>query len=192
MAPDLRPRRAVVAASNGITVIPHAALAPDPRLDAVMVCAGLDAHRIREHQVFGWLRHQARHGSDMGAISTGSLILARSGLPGGYKCTLHGENLSSIVEEIPDVEITQNLFEIDGDRFTCSDGTAALDMMLNIIAIDHGGELTASVSDRFIHQRIRTPGDHQRTAEQARLGIKSPKLLAAIMRMETTWRAPCP
>jgi transcriptional regulator GlxA family with amidase domain len=42
------------------------------------------------------------------------------------------------------------LFVIDGDRLTCSGGTAALDMMHALIEQDHGPALAAAVSDWFL------------------------------------------
>ena len=47
------------------------------------------------------------------------------------------------------------MFEIDGDRITCSGGVAALDMMVALITRDHGYELGAAVSDWFIHTHVR-------------------------------------
>ena len=41
------------------------------------------------------------------------------------------------LEEFPDLEITNDLFEIDGNRITCSGGTASLDLMLNLITVAH-------------------------------------------------------
>ena len=38
---------------------------------------------------------------------------------------------------------------------TCSGGTASLDMMLHLIAQAHGNALAATVSEQFIHDRIR-------------------------------------
>ena len=60
-------------------------------------------------------------------------------------------------EEFPELDITNDLFEVDGTRVTCSGGTASLDMMLNLIAQSHGAALAAEVSDQFIHDRIREP-----------------------------------
>src|SRR3546814_5479372 len=96
----------------------------------------------------GWLRKADRLGSDIGAICTGSYVLARAGLLDGYRCTIHWENLASFCEDFPDIEVTSELFEIDRNRFTCSGGTATIDMMLNVIARQHGHELAASVADR--------------------------------------------
>ena len=47
-------------------------------------------------------------------------------------------NLASFREAFPKAITSQELFEIDRNRYTCSGGTAPLDLMLTIIRRDHG------------------------------------------------------
>ncbi len=63
-------------------------------------------------------------------LCTGAHVLAQAGLLDGYRCTIHWENLPAFAERFPNLEVSNELFEIDRNRFTCSGGTAALDMML--------------------------------------------------------------
>jgi transcriptional regulator GlxA family with amidase domain len=179
-----------VMASNGIPVVPEASLAEAPPLDVLVVCAGIDAHLYEDRQVFAWLRRLARRPIEIGAISLGPYILAKAGLLDGYRCTLHWENLSGFMEAFPDLDVTSELFEIDRDRFTCSGGIAGLDLMLQAIAREHGPDLAAAVSEQFIHERIRDRHDRQRMALPARLGVRHPKLLAVVKRMEETLEEP--
>ena len=44
------------------------------------------------------------------------------------------ENIDAMREEFPHLDITNDLFEIDGTHITCCGGTAALDMMLYLIS----------------------------------------------------------
>jgi transcriptional regulator GlxA family with amidase domain len=175
-----------VPASNGIAVLPEASIENPPPLDALVVCAGIDAHLYDDRQVFGWLRRLARKPIEIGGLSLGTYVLARAGLLDGHRCTLHWENLTSFAEAFPDLAVTAELFEIDRDRFTCSGGTAALDLMLHLIGKQHGAALATAVSEQFIHERIRDATDRQRMALPARLGARHPKLLAVVKRMEET------
>ncbi len=86
--------------------------------------------------------------------------------------------------------MTTELFEIDRNRFTCSGGTAAIDLMLNMIARQHGHELAAQVADQFMHERIRDEHDHQRMSLPARLGVRHSKLLGVIGLMEQNLEEP--
>ena len=179
-----------VTASNGIELHPEGGLAAAERLDTVAVCSGTDVQRYGDKALMSWLRRMARRGADIGALCTGSHILARAGLLDGYRCTIHWENLAGFFEDFPDIEVSSELFEIDRNRFTCSGGTAAIDLMLNMIARQHGHELAAGVADQFLHERIRDHRDHQRMSLPARLGVQNPKLLKVIELMEANLEEP--
>jgi len=179
-----------VTASNGIELHPEGNLEAAERLDTVAVCSGADVQRYGEKALMSWLRRMARRGADIGALCTGSHILARAGLLDGYRCTIHWENLAGFFEDFPDIEVSSELFEIDRNRFTCSGGTAAIDLMLNVIARQHGHELAAGVADQFLHERIRDHRDHQRMSLPARLGVQNPKLLKVIELMEANLEEP--
>src|SRR5262245_14322803 len=173
-----------VKASNGIDLAPEGSIEQINAYQTVILCSGIDGHLYEDKNVFAALRRADRQGADIGALCTGSHILARANMLNGYRCTIHWENLASFSENFPDIEATSELFEVDRNRFTCSGGTAALDMMLNLVAQQHGQELAAQVSDQFIHERIRDRHDHQRMALPARLGVRHPKLLSVIKLME--------
>ncbi len=179
-----------VSASNGIVLHPEGGLDHATGLSTIILCSGIDGHLYEDRQVFAQLRRLDRQGADIGALCTGSHILAKAGLLDGHRCTIHWENLASFSEDFPEIVVTAELFEIDRNRFTCSGGTAALDMMLNLIATQHGHELAAAVSDQFIHERIRDRHDHQRMALPARLGVRHPKLIAVIEKMEQSLEEP--
>lgn len=171
---------APVEASNGIALVPQHGLDDTHWPDVVLVCAGLNVHRYGDPALLSWLRGQARRGVAVGAISTGTYLLARAGLLDGYRCTIHWENVLSLRESFPQLEVTEHVYEIDRNRYTCSGGTAALDLMLHLIARDHGAVLATRVGEQFLHDRLRTPGDSQRRGEQLLLLRQSPHLAAAI------------
>lgn len=179
-----------VAASNEVVLKVDGDLTVAENCDSVVICGGIDVHTINARALTGWLRKADRRGADLGAICTGSYVMAKAGLLDGHRCTIHWENLAGFCEDFPDIEVTSELFEIDRNRFTCSGGTAAIDMMLNVIARQHGHELAASVADQFMHERIRDQHDRQRISLPARLGVRHPKLLAVIGTMEQNLEEP--
>src|SRR5579883_1564658 len=150
---------AAVAASNGITVLPHAGVAEVEHCATVAVCAGVEAGAFDDRRSLAWLRRLAKRGTVIGAISTGTWVLAKAGLLQGHRCTIHWEELPSLAEAHPELDLTANLFEIDTSRFTCSGGTAALDLMLHMIGLRHGHDLATAVSEQFIHTSLRDAHD---------------------------------
>ena len=179
-----------VSASNGIAVVPEQPLSEVGRFPNLLVCAGTGVEDFHDEKLFGLLRRHSRNGALIGGVSGGPILLARAGLLGGRRCTLHWEHIPGFVEEFPDIEVTGDLFEIDGPVFTCAGGSAALDMMLHLITQQHGHDLAAAVSEQFIHDRIREAGDRQRMALRMRIGHSHPKLVAAISFMEDNLETP--
>ncbi len=179
-----------VTASCGIEFRPTATLEAANGFSTVMVCSGIDVYNYSNKTLDSWLRRMDRRGADIGALCTGTHFLARAGLLNDYRCTIHWENLAGFLEAFPEIEVSTELFEIDRNRFTCSGGTAALDMMLNVITRQHGYELAVQVADIFTHERIRDHHDHQRMSLPARLGVRHPKLLAVIALMEENLEEP--
>jgi transcriptional regulator GlxA family with amidase domain len=181
-----------VAASNGITLLPHAGMEDTDWAQIMFVCAGLDVQHHVDPALLRWLRARARSGCALGAISTGAFVLAAAGLLDGYRCTIHWENLLGLRESFPCLRVTEHVYEMDRDRYTCSGGTAALDLMLRLIRRSHGEALATRVSEQFIHDRLRTPGESQRMAERLSLLRQSPRLAAAINLMAAHVEHPLP
>jgi transcriptional regulator GlxA family with amidase domain len=179
-SPDGKP----VEASNGI-LLPTMPI--EMVLDGasyVFVCGGLRVQSAGTRQHLAILRKAARRGIAVGSLSTATYLLARAGLLGGYRCTIHWENRAAFEEEFPELNCTSKIYEIDRDRLTCSGGTAAMDMMLHLIADRHGPDLARSVANQFHHERIRDGHDDQRGSLLVTLAHLPPKLRTAIEAMQ--------
>jgi transcriptional regulator GlxA family with amidase domain len=181
---------AAVRASNGIEFAADGALDEARGLQLLLVCAGTRDRLPGETNLAKALRRLAHRGCAVGGISLGAYVLARAGLLDGCRCAVHWENLAAFAEEFPRVRTTADLFAVDGRRYTCSGGTAALDMMLQLIAARHGVALAKAVSEQFIHPQIRDAGEPQRMAIRARLGVANAKLVAAVGVMESALDEP--
>jgi len=181
---------APVTASNGMALMAEAGIADIERFPVVVVCASFGPETFDNKRVHAWLRRLDRQGSELGAIETGPYILAKAGLLKGYRITLHWENVPSFIEEFPDIEVTGELYEVDGKRFTCSGGTGALDLILHRISSAHGHDLAVAVSESLLHARIRNPADHQRMALGLRLRVRNPALLKIVQAMELNLEEP--
>jgi transcriptional regulator GlxA family with amidase domain len=132
----------------------------------------------------------ARRGLPVGAVCTGAQVIAEAGLLDGRRCTIHWENRDSFEEDFPDIEITQNVYVIDRDRFTAAGGTASTDLMLRLIARRHGADLANLVADQLIHTAIRSDRDEQRLSIPTRIGVRHPKLATVIHMMEDNIEEP--
>ncbi len=173
-----------VEASNGIRINVSGSYADIDIIPIVIVCGGTDIKNQSNPKLAANLRYLSSHGTALGAVCTGSHILAQAGLLDGYKCTIHWEFVEGFVEDFPDIEVSEDLFVIDRNRFCCAGGTAALDMMLYIIALHKSRDIAIDVSNMMIHHRIRDGNESQRMALRVRFGICHTMLLRAIAHME--------
>lgn len=171
-------------ASNGIAVAADGRYADAATASAAIVCAGLDVQTFEHRDLIARLRALSTRGVPLGALCTGAYVLARGGLLDGHRCTIHWENHEAFREDFPDLDVTLELFEIDRARFTCAGGTAAIDMMLSMIARQMGQEVAATVTDQLIHHRMRDAHERQRMELRARLGVAHPKLISVVAAME--------
>ena len=129
-------------------------------------------------------------GGRMAGICTGAWTLARAGLLDGRRATIHWENQDSFIEEFENVRLSKAVFVTDGNRLTSAGGTSAIDMMLKIIADDHGEELANAVADQMVYSSIRTGQDTQRLSIPTRIGVRHPKLSQVIQMMERNIEEP--
>jgi len=179
-----------VSSSSALTITPDGDAGSAADLDILFVCAGDKVHLTVDKPLLQWLRKLSQRKVALGALCTGSYLLARAGLLDGYRCTIHWENMASMREEFPTVVVSQELFEIDRDRYTCSGGIAPLDMMLNIITRHHNAQLAVAISEEFICERIRGRHDRQRVPLRLHLGTSQPKLMEAVALMEANLEEP--
>lgn len=176
--------------SSGISITSDYRITDELPAGALLVCGGIDVHVNNTAQVQGWLKKSAKKFSPIGALCTGSFLLAEAQLLDGYRCTIHWEHLATLRETHPNLIVSQELFEVDRDRYTCAGGVAALDMMLHLIRKEHGAELSAAISEQLICDRVRDKNDRQRIPLRHRLGTGQPKLLEAVSLMEANIEEP--
>ena len=177
-------------ASNGVRVSVAQSFRDAPNMDAVVVCAGVDVQLVDHRDLVVALRRLTKAGAAPGAVCTGAYVLAKAGLLDGYRATIHWENRAGVRADFPELDIGEDLFAIDRDRFTCAGGVAAADMMLSLIKRDHGEAVSSAVTDQLIHHRVREASERQRMDLRTRLGVADPKLLRVVSLMEQSIERP--
>ena len=160
------------------------------RDDTLLLCGGTQIQESTTKKLIGWLRREARRGLVMGGLCTAAYPMAKAGLLDGKKATIHWENQDSFAEEFLEVELTKTVFVCDSNRYTTAGGTSSIDLMLKIIADEHGEELANAVADQMIYSSIRTDQDTQRLSVPTRIGVRHPKLSKVIQMMEINIEEP--
>ncbi len=179
-----------VPASNGLSLSPDVSLADIGRVDVVFVCGGINVRDAVSPALLVALKRLADQGTPLGSLCTGGYALAKAGLLERYRATIHWENLSSLREEFPRVLISDQLFTIDRNRFTCSGGVAPLDLMLHLIDVKLGSSIAQRVSEQFIVDRIRGDTERQYVPLRAQVGVAHQSLIRVAAIMEANIERP--
>ncbi len=179
-----------VIASNGMALQSSLSVAESGTPENLFVCSSFHPENYIRTETVGWLRNLQRRGAVMGAMDTGCYLLAAAGLLRNRCLTMHWEAVPAFLENHPELEITNELFEIDRNLITCAGGTAAIDMMLHIIQAEFGRDLAIAVCEQFIKNGIRQKSDKQRIDLAARLKVHHPRLLRVLTLMEENLELP--
>ena len=188
---------AKVKASNGVEIGIDTSLEDERKLlqgkdrpAVVFICSGVNMERFDHKSVHAWLREEHKRGVAVGGLCTGAHILAKAGLLAHRRCAIHWENLPGFQEAFPETEVYADLFEIDDNIYTCAGGTAALDMMISLVARDHDENLVNAICEQALTDRVRAPHDRQRLPLRARLGVQNARILSIIEMMEANITEP--
>lgn len=186
-----------VRSSNGVEVAVNSSLAEERRKmtsyerpSMVVVCGGLNIETYSDKTVFAWLREEYNRGVAIGGLCTAAYVLAAAGLLSGKRCAIHWESLPGFAEKYPKANVFADLFEVEGNIYTCAGGTAAMDMMLSLIGEDFDDNLINRVCEQMLTDRVRSPSDRQRLPLRARLGVQNSKVLTIIELMEANLAEP--
>jgi transcriptional regulator GlxA family with amidase domain len=184
-------------ASNGIKLMVDMSLKEarervrgGERPDHVFICGSLGVERFHDRNLNAWIAALDRQKIGIGALDTGTWVLADAGVLDGRRCAIHWESLPAFSERFPDAEVYADLFEADGNCYTCAGGTASLDMMLHLIGEHLDEQIVTKVCEQALTDRMRSPTDRQRLPLRARLGLQNTKLLFIIELMEANIAEP--
>ena len=150
-----------VASSAALEIQPTLPFEQARKLDMLFICSGVHVKDAWSPLLGRSLRRLAATNLDLGALCTGTYLLAKSGVLNDHRCTIHWENIGSLREEFPQLKVSDELFEIDRRRYTCAGGTAPLDLMLFLVRRDYNREIAAAISEQFTIDRVRDLGEPQ-------------------------------
>jgi transcriptional regulator GlxA family with amidase domain len=179
-----------VPASSGLELTPTIALDKIGKVEILFVCGGIDVRAAVSNPLLAALRRLGERRVGLGALCTGGYALARAGLLDNYRATIHWENLPALREEFPRVQLNDQVFSIDRDRFTASGGTAPLDLMLNLIQLKHGLRISQQVSEQFVVERVRSDRDRQYVPLRAQVGSSHGNMIRVAQLMEENIEKP--
>ncbi|PSH60798.1 GlxA family transcriptional regulator [Phyllobacterium sophorae] len=188
-----------VRASCGLSISADLSLAEARRQVAdglvvrmAIVCSGRNVQHYVDKCLDSWLRECRKRRIPLGALCTGSHLLAHAGLLREKRCTIHWENYPSFAEQFTDTLISPHIYEVDDEIYTCAGGTTSFEMMLHIIGQDLGSEVAIEVCQQAIVAGVRDRFERQRLPFSLSDRVKNETLKAIIRMMEENLTEPLP
>jgi AraC family transcriptional regulator, glycine betaine-responsive activator len=108
----------------------------------------------------------------------------------GYRCTIHWEDQDVLMGQYPKLIVSNRLYEVDRDRYTCSGGVAPLDLMVHLLGLSPGSQALASRVLELLVAERRSHVQQQRTSLRQYAGAGHLKLDAALQFMESNVEEP--
>ena len=180
----LAERPGPVASTAGVAILAEAAPGGDDAFDMLFVPAAGNPALFDHAGIFAWLRRLHRHGTLLAGVSGGAFLLARAGLLDGRRFTIHWEHIAPLREAFPQLAPRQTLYELDRGIATAAGGIATFDLMLALIARDHGAGFAARVADWLLHTQHRPGAEGQRMAAARRHDVRRDDLARVLEHME--------
>ena len=148
-------------ASNHISVNHTANMADLLTCDMVFVCGGFDLAKMNNGALKVWLQRLGQQNMALGGICTGAYALADAGLMDDYQASIHWENMLTAKEAFPQVHFNPTIYTLDRKRYTCSGGSAPLDLCINIIRLHHDRKLSEAIAEQFTLSVLRSQDEPQ-------------------------------
>lgn len=178
--------------SNRAVTLVDRGLEPLVRVDRLFLISGIHVQNHTTPALINFLRREKAAGTRIGAICSGAYVLARAGMLDGVETAVHWEFHDLFIEEFPEVRLVRNVFVAGTRHITASGGTAAADLMLHLIARDHGQDLATAVADQMVYNAVREGSAAQRVSLQSRMGTRNTHLTRAIALIEENLDDPIP
>lgn len=146
-------------------------------IDTLLVVGGPGTRSaVQNQELLAWLRRMAPRVRRLGAVCTGSFILAKAGLLDGRRATTHWASSAELARRYPRVIVDADpIFIRDGNIYTSAGVTAGMDLALALVEEDHGREVALQIA-RHLVLYLRRPGGQSQfsTLLDAQKGDREP------------------
>lgn len=176
--------------SNGSVTLVNQGMERLRHVDRLFVISGIHVQQATTPEILSFLRRERAAGTPIGAICSGAYVLAKAGFLDGVPTAVHWEYHDLFAEEFPLVDLVRNVFVADRKFITASGGTAAADLMLHLIASQHGNDLSTAVADQMVYNAVRESTAAQRVSIQSRHGMRNDHLSRAIAILQSRMEEP--
>lgn len=131
----------------GLQVKPDFTCDRHPAIDVLIVPGGVVTEELKNPATARWIGEVSADAQLTASVCTGAFLLARAGLLAGQSVTTHWEDIATLREMFPDLDVVDQQRWIDRGRIVTSAGiSAGIDMSLHLVARLAGRELAMATA----------------------------------------------
>lgn len=151
---------------SGTTILPDIDVLDVAQSGTLVLPGGIGARRIKFNKPqCERLRSVAENAERIAAVCTGSFIAAKLGIADDRSVATHWRHGDELASKFGSIQVDNNaLFVKDGKLWSSAGITAGIDMVLAMIAEDHGSVLSTSVARQLVVY-ARRPGNQTQFSE---------------------------
>ena len=122
-----------VTCAKGLVVTSDRSFDDCPPLDVLIVPGGAGTRQgVRNEKLIEFVRRQGARCQWVTSVCTGAFLLHRAGFLKGRRATTHWASLERL-GALPDVEVVEQRFVVDGNVITAAGVSAGIDMALYLV-----------------------------------------------------------
>ncbi|NWK78789.1 GlxA family transcriptional regulator [Aquitalea sp. LB_tupeE] len=181
---------APVRLNTGLKLNADLALRHAPSLDYLFIFSTNISDEIALHLLESGIKKQNQELMVLVAMNCASFWLGKLGFLDGKRATIIWEIFEKFSRECPNVIVTSNLYEYDGNCATCAGGASTFDFMHYLLSDHHDHDFITSLAEVFVMERIRNSSHRQRIPLVMKIGNNQPVLTEAVALMEANLSEP--
>ena len=131
-----------ILARGGFRVLPHYGFSNHPGIDLLIIAGGVHVAEMQKQPVIQWLKAQSEQVPQLASVCTGVFLLAEAGVLSSQKVTTHWQDIPSLRQRYPKLDVLENQRWVDEGEVVTSGGiSAGIDMSLHLVHKFHGIDL---------------------------------------------------
>jgi transcriptional regulator GlxA family with amidase domain len=152
--------------TSGVRLIAERSYRQVRGADLLLISGGRGCRRLLQNEaLLEWIRRLSPGAQRVGAVCTGALILAQTGLLNGRSATTHWSETADLARQHPSIAVrTNDIYVHDGKYHTSAGVTAGIDMALAMVEEDWGRTTALSVA-RTLVMFLNRPGGQSQFSE---------------------------
>lgn len=174
-----------IRASNGMRLYPDSVLSTaSGDIDTLLVSGSPTISKMDDNEALDeWLVKQSKLVRRLGAVCSGALVLAKTGLLDGKHVTTHWNVSNQLARAYPKIKVeADQIYVRDGAIYTSAGVTAGMDLALALVEEDFGRAVALKVARELV-MFLKRPGGQ--TQFSAHLALQTAE--RSVIRDSQTW-----